>query len=303
MRLRFVLVLLGGLLVAAGGGLALGSAVRSGPASQPTLTAIGDEQARSEQLQRLLEEASAAQRLVTDMAALLLDARLADQSVLLVTTPGGAAEARQVQAMLRAAGASIAGELDLTDRFTDVRHGDELLDLIVASLPPNLSGDLPVTADGVGATGALLGAVLFRQEPAVPVGDVRRVLSALESHDFLTGDSGIPAPADAVVLLTGGTSGEAGLLSFVDALRDAGPGAPVVVAGTSGERGTLVSALRGDAELTAAVSTVDDVATPQGRLVTAWAVADLFDGRVGHYGTAPGAEALPDLGRQPGHVP
>ena len=73
----------------------------------------------------------------------------------------------------------------------------------------------------------------------------------------------------------------------------------MVVAGTSGERGTLVSAVRRDPELSTAVSTVDHVGTPQGTLVAAWAVADLFDGSVGHYGTGPGADPLPDPSASP----
>jgi hypothetical protein len=51
--------------------------------------------------------------------------------------------------------------------------------------------------------------------------------------------------------------------------------------------------LRGDPQLAQNVSTVDNVSTPQGRLVTAWAVADQIAGRVGHYGIGPGAALLP----------
>jgi hypothetical protein len=40
---------------------------------------------------------------------------------------------------------------------------------------------------------------------------------------------------------------------------------------------------------------VDDVGTPAGRLVTAWALADLIGGRTGHYGNGAGASLLPPV--------
>jgi hypothetical protein len=52
-----------------------------------------------------------------------------------------------------------------------------------------------------------------------------------------------------------------------------------------------VAQLRADTANAAKVSTVDNLSTPQGKLATAWALADQLAGKVGHYGTGPGAAA------------
>jgi hypothetical protein len=69
--------------------------------------------------------------------------------------------------------------------------------------------------------------------------------------------------------------------------------APVVVAidGVGGD-GNVVRALRGDPTLTKTVSTVDNVSTPQGRVVVGLALAEQLEGRAGHYGVGDGASAL-----------
>ena len=68
---------------------------------------------------------------------------------------------------------------------------------------------------------------------------------------------------------------------------------PIVVAGngTSGD-GNVVAQVRGDATLNRNVSTVDNVSTEMGRLVTSLALVEQLDGRSGHYGIDAGANAL-----------
>ena len=55
----------------------------------------------------------------------------------------------------------------------------------------------------------------------------------------------------------------------------------------------VVAQVRADPALAATVSTVDNAGTPSGRLVAAWALADLIGGRAGHYGTGAGVKLLP----------
>jgi hypothetical protein len=55
-----------------------------------------------------------------------------------------------------------------------------------------------------------------------------------------------------------------------------------------------VGAIRGNPDLASAISAVDNVGTPHGRLVVAWAVADQLAGTVGHYGA--GATLVPGTG-------
>ncbi|WP_163573431.1 copper transporter [Fodinicola feengrottensis] len=55
-----------------------------------------------------------------------------------------------------------------------------------------------------------------------------------------------------------------------------------------------MAAVRADKALAATLSTVDGVSTAESQVATALAVAEQFNHKTGHYGTAPGAtSALP----------
>jgi hypothetical protein len=62
-------------------------------------------------------------------------------------------------------------------------------------------------------------------------------------------------------------------------------------AGDEVERGERLAPIRDDEELSAAVSTIDDVDLVQGRVAGTLALADLARGIVGAYGIGPGAQA------------
>ena len=65
----------------------------------------------------------------------------------------------------------------------------------------------------------------------------------------------------------------------------------VAGAGAGGD-GNVLAQVRGDPTLTKTVSTVDNVSTSQGQVVTALAVAEQLDRRTGHYGVDAGANRL-----------
>jgi hypothetical protein len=123
----------------------------------------------------------------------------------------------------------------------------------------------------------------------VPDGDLRTVLSAYISHGFLAGTSSVATPADALVVLTGSAAAgavDAPLVVFATGLGQAGP---VVAAGAGIDEGTVLRRLRTDPVAATRMSTVDNVNSLQGKLATAWALADQLAGRIGHYGVGPGA--------------
>ena len=57
-------------------------------------------------------------------------------------------------------------------------------------------------------------------------------------------------------------------------------------------RGDALRPVRDDAELSARVSTVDDLDLIQGQVATALAIRDLGSGIAGHYGYGPSAELV-----------
>jgi Copper transport outer membrane protein, MctB len=128
------------------------------------------------------------------------------------------------------------------------------------------------------------------------------VLAGLAALDVLTVESSTGTPATSAVVLAGAPAdGEDAaertltLVELATALDAAGAGA--VVAGTAaatGEHG-LVTALRADPELSATVSTVDDVEQVSGRISTVLALALESTGTSGRYGTGKDAQPVPPV--------
>jgi hypothetical protein len=291
-------------------GLVLGALALPGPVSAPApaATAVADARGADQggadqrtadqriaelqhQVDLLAERLSAGDRMASELASSLLAGRLATRRVIVIATPSAGQDVAGVEAMLTAGGAVLGGRVELSDRFTDPSRRDDLLDLALASRPPGVSAGLPATADGVVATAALFGAVLLRRTPAVPDNDLRTVLSAYVSQGFLTGTSGVATPADALVVLTGTAAADAADAPLVVLAAGLGQAGPVVAAGAGVDEGTVLRRLRTDPLTAARLSTVDNVNSPQGRLATAWALADQLAGRIGHYGNGPGATA------------
>lgn len=147
--------------------------------------------------------------------------------------------------------------------------------------------DLASGAADDGATAALIDAGFLDFSP---VGDGANQLTDLADEQFQ-------------VLLASGTDSDlpsfAHLAVMTDVLIDRGQ--PVVVAeefrrrdgGPS--RGDIVAVVRDDPVRAAAVSTVDDMAVPSGRLAAVLAESDMTRGVVGHYGYGAGAQGpLPE---------
>ena len=81
------------------------------------------------------------------------------------------------------------------------------------------------------------------------------------------------------------------ILTLADLFHQAGQ--IVVAASSASGAGNVVAGIRGDPSLSKSISTVDNVATPQGRIVTPLALAEQLAGRVAPYGTGSGASLLP----------
>lgn len=315
---RYHVVSLTAVFLALAIGLVLGSTVLNGPMLDYIETRVDtlsrDNKQLREQVSFLEEEVEQEQDFAIEAAPMLLEGTLTGVRVTLVVLPGGQDYTAGVADALELAGANLTGEVVLTDRFTNPQYRrGELLDLAHRVVPPSVDEYLPANSDGVETSAALLAMVLLdrgsatttpEEEPAgdeptdtatVPAEDRRTVLSAYAAAEFLEQPVTVSGPADAVVVVAGLPGAEIDAAERSEALFTAVaqfPGfGPVTIAssGVAGD-GNLVAEVRGNPELAAQISTVDNASNPQGQIATGLTVATHLAGEVGHYGLGDGAE-------------
>lgn len=212
---------------------------------------------------------------------------LTDQSVVLVTAGADPADRDAVRALIGHAGATVSGEVVLTEAVGDQGRADQLRELTARLLPPG--AQLPAASDAGSLLGGLLGGALLGEAPPEQASGV---LTGLATAGFVQpGD--VPAPATLVVVLTGGAltgidaADSAAVVARLAAELDrAGRGA--VLAGRTGSADATgaVGVARADPNVTTALSTVDAVQTGQGQVSTVLALREQLDGRSGSYGSA-----------------
>jgi hypothetical protein len=283
-------------------GLIVGTAALNGPVADSLheqVTSLGQQnQELRDRVNHLNDDVNSKERFAEQLAPVVLANRLTGARILILSLPSGDDYVDDVARMLTIAGGRITGRVGVTDKFVDPAHNDELLDLAHTALPPGVTGNLPTNSDGVESSSALLAAVLLNHTPTVPEVDLRRVLVAYSSQGYLARTDTVTGPADAVVVVSGPPATDkdaarknADVVTLVAQFDRAGK--VVVAASADAGNGNVVAEVRGDPRLSRSVSTVDNVATPQGWLVTAWTVADRIAGKVGHYGIGSGASLLP----------
>jgi hypothetical protein len=303
---RFKVISITAVFAAMGIGLALGAVAHNGPASASLRAEASELDQRNGQLRadadRINRDAGVRQRFAEELVPAVLTGRLVGAKVLIVSTPSAADSVGGVRRMLTVAGASLTGTLEVTAKFTDPHYQNELLDLARTVLPSSVVGPVPAGVDGVGATSALLSAVLLKRTNPVTEQDMRTVLTSYASQGYLRGTEGLISPADVVIVVCGPpvmdehvTRRGAAMQALVTQFDKAGN---ITVAATNDTgAGNLVAQVRHDPRLRLTVSTVDNVGTPQGRLVAAWAAVDQIAGKTGHYGVGQGATLLPESAR------
>jgi Copper transport outer membrane protein, MctB len=226
---------------------------------------------------------------------------LRGRTVVLVTTAdANPADRDAVTGLLTSAGATVTGELQLTDAFTDPSRSDQLSELCTRLLPAGLR--LPTASDAGTLAGGLLGSLLLvnpsngKAQATAP--ETTAVLAGLGDGGFLRVGPQV-LPAQLVVVLTGGetranSSGDrAGILArFATQLDRAGGGAVLSGRPGSADGNGPIGVVRADTAAASVLSTVDDVSTAAGRVVTVLALAEQAQGRVGRYGTGGNAQAV-----------
>ncbi|GAB2921877.1 copper transporter [Rhodococcus aerolatus] len=252
---------------------------------------------------QLREQLTAADGFDAAVASRIVGRTLDQRTVVVVAGPDAdSADRDALVALIGAAGGTVTGQVSLTNTFVDPASADQLRSTVTNAIPPGVA--LPTGATDAGSlAGALLGSVLLLDgttaQPQTSPEALQAALSALQSGGFIgTGDGAVRAGQLAVVLtggaITGDSAGDrAATVARVAAAMD-GRGAGTVLAGRTGsaDGNGPIGVARADANVTAGLSTVDDVQTSAGRITTVLALAEQLEGRAGRYGTATSAQAV-----------
>jgi hypothetical protein len=233
----------------------------------------------------------------TDSAPMLLQDKLAGRRVLVVSMPTTSSYVNDVVKMLTLAGAKVTGQVEIEDKFFDPASNESLLDLAGTTVPAGLTSNT-INSDGVETASNLLASVLMDHTPALPADGMRSVVTSFKEANYIEPTGQPTGPAEAVVML--------GAQPYTDQQADAKnknvltmatqfDKAGVEVVATNGAAGAnnIVSQLRADPTLQKTVSTVDNLATPQGQVALALAVDEqLVLNRAGQYGLGGGATSM-----------
>ena len=287
--------------------LAVGVVLGSTSASERLLSNVGGERdSLSKQTDDLRGERAAlntklraSERFGRAVGPLAVRGQLDRRSVVLLTTWDASPRDRDAtRALLTSAGATVTGELGLTESLADPARADQLRQVITRLLPPGVQ--LPEDTGPGTMAGGLLGPLTMLDprtgQPQVSPGERAAALGALTHSGFVDGAADFP-PAQLAVIVTGGEmrgdeSGDraATLARLATQVDRSGGGA--VLAGASGSAGGHgpVGTIRADTAMPVQLSTVDNVDSPAGRVATVLALREQENSQAGHYGTAASAQ-------------
>jgi hypothetical protein len=294
---RYHLVSIVAVFLALAVGIVVGTTALNGPVTtdlrKQVNTLKGERADLAKQVKTLQNQVDNAGQFATTFGSQLVTGTLKDKSVLLIGLPGATTGTQDgIAAELTAAGATITGHLQLAHDYVDQSGASNLSSLVTGSLHP-VGLTLPETSDARLLGAATLAYVLLGSGQPT---DLKSVLSAFSASHLITSDPKGIEPAKMVVVVGTGTIAKddyvgAAEVDLVNALQS--KGGQVVVAGDTGSAlgGGVVALVRSSAAK-AAVSTVDNANSAFGQVSTTLALADAANSRVGHYGTAPGADAL-----------
>lgn len=298
--------------------IALGIVIGTTALNEPILADIknqvsdleADKRSLEDRTQQLLAQLDTTEAFEEAVAPALVDGTLSGDSVLLVVTnedvPPETVD--QVTALIGEAGGTVTGTLNLRPEYSDPSSSSALQGYVTGSgLPTGVQ--LPEVDDAGQLVGALLAQVLMIPPDGVapdgvaPDGvAISSVLAGLSALDVLTPGGDSIAPADyAVVLTAGAFSGDDAaersqtVAELVAALDAGGSGAVVAGDAASAAENGLVGVIRADPDLSAAVSTVDNVNSTAGAISTVLALGQEGEGTSGKYGTGEDTQPVPPV--------
>ena len=235
--------------------------------------------------------------------------QLEGQRVVLVTAPGAPSGVReQLTPLLRSAGATLTGEVRLRPDLLDPARAG-----VVDAALQAVAGSSARTGTPAERVAALLAGAVLQPRSGSGTGTATtstttadQLLRVLSERDLVDVDPDLARNATVAVLLVGDTLPNAGpddltervraLAAVGAALDTAGSGAVLAGPAPVSPEPLLLQTLRDQRGISGAVSTVDGVERPQGRLAVVWALREQAAGGAGRYGPGPGNQGpLPSL--------
>ncbi|WP_164860658.1 copper transporter [Rhodococcus sp. X156] len=291
--------------------LALGLVLGSTSVSNGLLSGLRDDKSGLQQNVRALEternalreQLNAANGFDTAVAPLALRSVLTQRSVVIFTAPDASSADRDALVRLIAdAGGSVAGQVALTPAFVNPANADQVRSTITNVIPAGVQ--LPTgSVDSGSLAGSLLGSVLLLDattaKPRTTPAELAVAVQALQAAGFVGNGGPTPTAGQLGLVLTGGaiTGDGAGdrastIARFAAALDRSSAG--VVLAGRTGsaEGNGPLGVARADVDVTAALTTVDNVDTAAGQITAVLGLQEQLDGRAGRYGTAGNAQGM-----------
>ena len=307
---RYHLVSIIAVFLALAVGIVLGTTALKGPVLNDLRSNIqrlsADKRTLEGEVGGLRSQVGAADEFAAAVGPGLVRGTLAEQSVLVVTTPETPADVvERLTVLLGQAGAQVTGQLRVLPALSDPEQVQLVEDLVAEVVPAGV--DLPDGEPFERATVEL--AAVLTSPPrgeGVDPDEAQAVLSAFEEADLIQFDSdgGVLRKANLAVVLTGPapatdlepaqTAAQEAMLSLAAALDQRARGAVVTGPFTSADERGLVGALRDDSSLASEVSGVDNADRGTGMVAVVLALAEQGRGVAGQYGGGPrAAGALP----------
>jgi hypothetical protein len=288
--------------------LAVGVVLGSTTLSRTLLSGLNDENGDlGRQVSELQAERNAMSARLNDadgfaatIGPMAVRGQLDKRTVVLVTTADASPTDRDgLTALLASAGATVTGELQLTDSFTDPANSDRLKEIVTRLLPAGVQ--LPTVSDPGTLAGGLIGPLLLigkaDNEPQASPEETAAALTGLAEGGFVKPSQDLE-PAQLAIVLTGGAATGVGagdraaiVARFATQVDRSGAGTVLAGAGGSADGTGAIGVVRADTAATQILSTVDNVDTSAGRVVTVLALREQLDERSGRYGTAGSAQA------------
>lgn len=317
--IRYVLLAVGGMFLALAVGVALGAGPLQGDSEQQWRAEVNQLDDERTTLQRELAELRTSRdhgdEFVSAVEAGLIADTLTDQNVAIVVLPGAEdTYADAFRTTLESAGATVTGRVTIEPRWTEPGQ-QQLLEDTSSRLVTD-DTELPADGGAYDRAAAVLARALVTNQPEVagkPDNDTTAILAGYAAAELVSADDELARAELAVVVAPPTTAESAGgadaaddevaarnaaWMALLGALDRGGNG--VVVAGDSTAAGVdgLVDAVRVEAKVRDAVSSVDGLELSDGKVASegpvgvVYALAEQLAGEVGHYGRGDGADGI-----------